>query len=135
MSIRKVNLEVSGNATISLASITYTDSIPIYRIVETWSIIFATSTPLVDPIITIQGSNDGTNWTSAYGISTTLTAAVSNTSNGIDSVNATRFPFEQMRVKINMPQELNDINIYQFQKIQEIIENEKDEFAKHYKTG
>lgn len=101
MSIRKVNLEVSGNATIALASITYTDSIPIYRIVETWSIIFATSTPLVDPIITIQGSNDGTNWTSAYGISTTLTAAVSNTSNGIDSVNATRFPFEQMRVKID----------------------------------
>lgn len=101
MSIRKVNLKVSGNTTISLGSITHTDSISIHRIVETWSIIFVTSTPSADPIVTIQGSNDGTIWTDVYGVNTTLTSAVSNISNGVDSVNATRFPFEQMRVKID----------------------------------
>ena len=101
MSIRKVQLKVGGVAAMPITSTTYTDTITINRAVETWSVLFTFTSADADPIVTVEGSNDGTTWSSAYNINTTLTGAFTNTSTGTNSLNAVRFSYNFMRIKID----------------------------------
>ena len=106
-------LTVSGVEAIPLLTGGETDPYTLTKAYTSFSLQFKfANTPSADPLIYLEGSNDGTTWSNIYTdvsnpatgdatpIKVLMTGAFSDTTDGVDSVSGSNIPFERFRVVI-----------------------------------